>query len=85
MVKIQITSFFPSHINNIIHHYPCDKEGYCNRIQDFFARKQTTLGLKITNTPGTAKVLGSNLTASCFFFFKREILRFKKIFGLLFV
>ena len=39
----------------------------------FFARKQATLGLKITNAHRTAKVLGSNLTASCFFFQTRNI------------
>ena len=41
-----------------------------------------TLSLEVTNTPGTAKVLGSNLIRACFFF-KRETFRSKKIVGLL--
>ena len=36
-----------------------------------------TLGLKVTNTPGTANVLGLNLTGPGFF--KREIFHSKKL------
>ena len=43
-----------------------------------------TFGLEVTNSPGTAKDLASNLTGICFFF-KLEIFRFKKVVGLLFV
>ena len=41
-----------------------------------------TLGLEVTNAPVTAKGLGSKLTERVFFF-KREIIRFKRNFGLL--
>ena len=67
--------------------YPCDKQGYCNRVQYFFSLNNLemvnlglvhnkfkclcvsgALGLVVTNTPGTVKVLGSNLTGPVFFF-----------------
>ena len=77
----------------ILHnYYPCDKQGYCNRVLKFFIRKQlcpqNSSGLtstlfnnvfkilsvpcqvspEVTNMPGMAKVLGSSLTRTCFFF-----------------
>ena len=63
---------FPLHKLCFVASYPCDKQGYCNRLpmncDEFkFPSVSCTLGPEVTNKPGTAKVLGSNLTRTCFF------------------
>ena len=61
--------------------FPMEKENFFFVVHNEFKFPRVS-GLEVTNMPGTAKALGSNLTGS--FFSKRETFRFKKIVGVLF-